>query len=162
MDMPWLFMQHLKMLNNTKLNSSMKTEPFVIERTFNASIEKVWNAITDRAEMKKWYFDLKEFKPEVGFEFRFDGGEDDRVYHHICKITEVVPGKKLTHSWRYDGYDGISFVTFELFEEGKQTRVKLTHVGLETFPQNSDFAKQNFVDGWTHIVGTSLKQFVET
>jgi hypothetical protein len=40
--------------------------------------------------------------------------------------------------------------------------LKLTHEGLETFPaSNTDFAKENFVAGWTHIVGTSLKEFVE-
>ncbi len=44
----------------------MKTEPFVIERTYNAPISKVWKAITDKEEMKEWYFDLAEFKPEVG------------------------------------------------------------------------------------------------
>ena len=46
-------------------------EAVVIERTFNAPVAKVWNAITDAEEMRQWYFDLKEFKPEVGFEFEF-------------------------------------------------------------------------------------------
>jgi uncharacterized protein YndB with AHSA1/START domain len=88
------------------------------------------------------------FKPEVGFEFRFDGGSDDKIYHHICKIVEVVPNKKLKYSWRYEGFEGMSYVTFELFEEGKTTTVKLTHEGLETFPQNNpDFAKESFMQG---------------
>jgi uncharacterized protein YndB with AHSA1/START domain len=141
----------------------MKAEPFVIERTYNAPLEKVWSAITDKDKMKQWYFDLADFKPEVGFEFQFEGGAEDRVYLHHCKITEVIPNKKLTYSWRYEGYAGNSFVTWELFEEGKnKTRLKLTHEGLETFPRdNPDFAKQNFVNGWTEIVGTSLEQFVE-
>jgi hypothetical protein len=40
--------------------------------------------------------------------------------------------------------------------------LKLTHDGLETFPQNNpDFAKKNFATGWTEIVGESLKKFVE-
>jgi uncharacterized protein YndB with AHSA1/START domain len=43
--------------------------PFTIERTYSASVKKVWEAITDKAKMKQWYFDLSEFKPEVGFEF---------------------------------------------------------------------------------------------
>jgi len=56
----------------------MEKEPFVIERIFNASIEKIWKAITDKDEMKKWYFDLPEFKPEVGFEFQFYAGDDKK------------------------------------------------------------------------------------
>jgi uncharacterized protein YndB with AHSA1/START domain len=64
----------------------MKTGPFVIERTCNASIAKVWKAITDRNDMKQWYFDLPEFKPEPGFVFRFAGtGNDGKTYLHICK-----------------------------------------------------------------------------
>jgi uncharacterized protein YndB with AHSA1/START domain len=139
----------------------MKAEPFVIERTYNAPAEKVWQAITDKDKMKQWYFDLAEFKPEVGFEFRFDGGLELQ-YHHICKITEVEPGRKLTHTWQYEGYPGESFITFELFAEGDKTRLRLTHTGLETFPQNNkDFKRESFSMGWTHIIGTSLKEYLE-
>jgi len=141
----------------------MINEPFVIERTYNAPAEKVWKAITDKNEMKQWYFDLAEFKAEVGFEFQFTGGPSpEKQYVHLCKISEVIPGRKLTHSWRYDGYEGNSFVTFELFDEGNKTRLKLTHAGLETFPkENPDLAKHNFAEGWTDIIGRSLKEYVE-
>ena len=138
-------------------------EPIVKEVTVNTSSSKVWKAITDKDEMKKWYFDLKEFKPEVGFEFRFLGGPDtDNQYLHICEITEVIENKKLTYNWRYDGYPGKSFVTFELFEVDSGTRVKLTHTDLETFgTKNPHFAKENFVVGWEAIIGTSLKNYFE-
>lgn len=140
----------------------MKNEPFVIERIFKARIEKVWEAINDKDRMKQWYFDIAEFKPIVGFEFRFLAGTDEKKYLHICKITEVVVGKKLTYSWRYDGYEGTSYVTFELFAEGINTRLKLTHEGIETFPkEDTNFAKESFAKGWTYLMGTSLKDFVE-
>ena len=140
----------------------MKTEPFVIERTFNAPVNKVWQAITDKEHMKHWYFDLAEFKPEAGFEFEFTGGSEEQAYRHLCTVTEVVANQKLTYSWRYDNYPGNSFVTFELFEEGEKTRLKLSHAGLETFPQDKpDFAKESFAAGWTDIIGKSLKEYVE-
>jgi uncharacterized protein YndB with AHSA1/START domain len=140
----------------------MKTEPFVIERTLNAPAEKVWKAITDKDQMKQWYFDLSEFKPEVGFEFSFEGGAEDKTYLHLCKITEVIPEKKLQYSWRYDGYKGDSLVTFELFAEENTTRIKLTHEGLETFPtDDKNFARESFAGGWTYIIGKSIKEFVE-
>lgn len=141
----------------------MKNEPFVIERTFNTSIEKIWNAITDKNEMKKWYFDLAEFKTEVGFEFQFYGGTKEKQWLHLCKITEVIEKQKLTYSWKYDGYAGISFVTFELFAEENKTRLKLTHAGLESFPtdQVPEFKKENFVMGWTDLIGRSLKEYLE-
>jgi uncharacterized protein YndB with AHSA1/START domain len=141
----------------------MKNEPFIIERTFNAPAAKVWKAITDRGEMKAWYFDLAEFKAEVGFEFQFTGGPSpERQYVHLCKVSEVVAGKKLTYSWRYNGYAGNSIVAFEIFPEGEMTRVKLTHAGLESFPaDNPDLAAHNFAAGWTDIIGRSLKEHVE-
>jgi uncharacterized protein YndB with AHSA1/START domain len=137
-------------------------EPFVIERTLNAPVEKVWQALTNRDLMKQWYFDIAEFKPEPGFEFQFEGGTEENVYVHLCKIIEVIPNKKLSYSWTYKGYDGYSVVTFELFPENEKTKLKLTHEGLETFPAIKDFAKENFVMGWTQIIGTSLKNFVES
>ena len=142
----------------------MSNEQIVVERVFNAPIEKIWNAITDKNEMKQWYFNLAEFKPEVGFEFQFYGhGKEGEQYLHLCKITEIIKDKKLTHSWQYDGFEGNSFVTFELFDENGKTRLKLTHTGVETFPAtvSNAFAKENFVEGWTTIIGTSLKSFLE-
>jgi hypothetical protein len=39
------------------------------------------------------YFDPKEFKPEVGFEFQFTFEHEGFIYAHHCKILEVIPGK---------------------------------------------------------------------
>ena len=141
----------------------MKTNPLVKEVVINVSPERVWNAITNRDEMKKWYFDLAEFKAEVGFEFQFEGGPDDRKYTHLCKIEEIIPGEKLSYSWRYKDYPGESLVTFELFEEGEKTRLRLTHKGIESFgKENPDLAKENFVKGWNEILDKSLKEYLET
>jgi len=140
----------------------MKTEPLIKEVLLDAPVSKVWKAITDRKDMKQWYFNIAEFKPRVGFEFQFEGGKEDKSYLHLCKITEVIPGKKLAYSWRYDGYPGSTLVTFELFAEGNKTRLKLTHEGLESFgTDNPDFAKENFVEGWTLLIEKSIKEFVE-
>jgi len=140
----------------------MQHEPLTLERTFNAPVDKVWKALTDKDNMKQWYFDIPEFKPEVGFEFQFEGGPPEKCYLHRCRVTEVIPGRKLTYSWRYEGYAGNSFVTFELFPEGDKTRLKLTHTGLDTFPADvPDLARENFARGWTQIIGTSLKEFAE-
>lgn len=141
----------------------MENSSFIIEQTFNAPLELVWKAITEKEDMKQWYFDFKEFIPEIGFEFQFWGGPaEDRQYLHLCKITEVVPAKKLSYSWRYEGFEGNTIVTFELLDKGDQTTLKLTHKELETFPaSNPDFAKENFIEGWNWIIDTSLKEFLE-
>jgi uncharacterized protein YndB with AHSA1/START domain len=137
--------------------------PVVLERLLNAPIALVWDALTNKDEMKKWYFDLAAFKPEMGFKFQFTGGTETKQYLHLCEVTALIPGKKIQYSWRYDGYPGISFVSFELFAVDKQTRLVLTHTGLESFPpENPDFAKHNFVAGWNHIIGISLPGYIES
>lgn len=138
--------------------------PFEIERTFNAPVEQVWKAISDKQEMKKWYFDLEEFKPEPGFEFTFTGGDEEKnvVFVHRCRVTEAIPNKKLAYTWTYPDFPGHSEVSFELFDEGGKTRVKLVHTGLESFPQdNPMFARESFSQGWTDIIGRSLKEYLE-
>jgi len=142
----------------TKTKSS---HAVVVERTFNAPVERIWKALTDVNQMRQWYFDLKEFKPEVGFEFAFVVEHEGNTYDHRCRITEVIAQKKIAHTWRYEGHEGNSLVTIELFPEGEKTRLKLTHEGLETFPKTPAFARENFEKGWTTIIGSELKQFVE-
>ena len=150
-----------RMVSHAEGNSPTN-QHVVVERTYNAPVEKVWKALTDKEEMKKWYFDMSDFKPEVGFEFKFSGTKGERTAVHLCKITEVVPKKKLAHTWRYEGNEGDSLVTFEFFAEGDKTRLRVTHTGLETFPAApGHFAKKNFIGGWTHILGTGLKDYLE-
>jgi len=138
-----------------------RTDAVVLERTFNAPVARVWKALTDVDQMRQWYFDLKAFKPEIGFEFGFVVEHEGNIYDHRCRITEVTPQKKIAYTWRYHGHEGDSLVTFKLFAEGEKTRLKLTHEGLETFPKTAAFARENFEKGWTQLIGSELKQFVE-
>lgn len=137
--------------------------PVIIEKEFNASPEKIWKALTDKEQMKQWYFNLDEFRAEPGFEFKFPGkGNTGENYMHHCKVIEVIPLKKLQYSWEYEGLKGYSVVTFELSASGNKTKLRLTHEGLESFPQNNaDFAKESFTNGWTQLVTVLLKNFLE-
>ena len=140
---------------------NVNAEAVVVERTLDAPVARVWKALTDVDQMRQWYFDLKEFKAESGFEFEFVVEHEGNTYHHLCKVTEVVPEKKIAYTWRYKGEPGNSLVAIELFPEGNKTRLKLTHTGIETFPKTPAYARKNFEAGWTAIIGSELKQFVE-
>lgn len=139
------------------------SEPVVKEVLINAPASKVWKALTDKEDMKQWYFEIAEFKPEVGFEFQFKGqGQKGENYLHLCRILEVIPGKKISYSWRYENYPGNSIVTFELFKEGDQTKLRLTHAGLDSFDKNNpDFAKESFIEGWTYLIEKAAKEYTE-
>jgi uncharacterized protein YndB with AHSA1/START domain len=136
-------------------------EAVVVERTLNAPVARVWKALTDVEQMRQWYFDLKEFKAQVGFEFEFVVEHEGNTYHHLCRVTEVIPEKKIAYTWRYKGEPGDSLVTIELSPDGDSTRLKLTHTGIETFPRIPAYARKNFETGWNTIVDSELRQFVE-
>jgi uncharacterized protein YndB with AHSA1/START domain len=139
----------------------MKNEPVVLEKLYDAPVEKIWKALTDINEIRKWYFNLAEFKAEQGFEFSFLAGPKGKEFLHLCKVTAAIANKKLSYTWRYDGFEGNSEVSFELFPAGEKTKLVLTHTGLETFPANNpDFQKGNFVIGWTHFTN-SLNDYLE-
>lgn len=141
----------------------METKPLIVERTLHATPARIWEALTNNDQMQQWYFQLAQFEAKVGFEFSFLGqGSKGEKYKHNCRITAVEPEKKLSYTWEYDGFEGSSEVTFELFPQGDETLVRITHTGLDSFPNNNpDFDPASFSKGWNHILGISLKKFVE-
>jgi len=140
----------------------MNSNAIRMERSFNAPASRIWDALTIPAQMKEWYFDVKGFKPEKDNEFSFVGqGPEGEDYLHLCRIQEVVPGKKISYTWRYEGYEGESLLTFELLPEGNGTLVKLTHEGLDTFPDIPVFNRSNFVQGWTYFLEKGLQEYLD-
>jgi len=144
---------------------NMEHRPYVLEKVFDAPVRNVWKAITEIAYIRQWYFDIPAFNAKVGFEFRFESdGDCTQGKIHLCKVTEVVAGKKLSYSWRYEGYEGDSLVTFELFEEGaRRTKLRLTHAGLESFPFNRvpGMERKDFTGGWMYYIDTALRRILD-
>jgi len=147
----------LATLNQEKDNFDL---PYELIQVYDAHVERVWRALTTRDAMKTWYFpQLRRFEPVVGFEMEF---EDDRsTFRKYWKVTQVRPERKLAHTWSYVGYAGASEVIFELFPEGGKTRLKVTHIGLGSFPDEPHFARQRFEEGWRSIIGNKLKYFLQ-
>ena len=133
--------------------------PFVLEQVYDVRSIVVWQALNDENGMSEQYFpQLIKFKPIEGFKsiFSNDGSSYQKEWH----VTKVEDGQMLAHSWIYKGFLGSSEVTFELFEEGAKTRLKLTHTGLASFPNHAHFARHRFEDGWKQILGINLKNYL--
>lgn len=141
----------------------METGILIREELYNAPLEKVWNALTDKDQMKEWYFDIPDFELEEGSVFNFyePGGKNE--FHHQCTIKEINPFKKFQHTWTYpEKSKGETTLTWELFPEGDTTLVKLSQTGIESFADGGEaFSKENFETGWKEIMSSSLKDFVE-
>jgi uncharacterized protein YndB with AHSA1/START domain len=138
-----------------------RSQPLTKEVILDAPVSRVWNALTDKEQLKQWCFDMNAFKPEPGFEFQFYGEKDGTKFLHLCKVLEAEPQKKMKWLWSYQGVAGETYVTFELFPQEDQTTLRLTHDNLESLPQDENYAKQNFVEGWNMILGELLPKFLQ-
>jgi len=136
------------------------TEPLVKEVLLDAPVSRVWEALTNKDQLKQWCFEMNAFKPEEGFEFQFYGEKDGHKFLHLCKVVEVQAQKKMKWLWTYKDMPGDTYVTFELFPQGNQTKLRLTHEGLENLPQDENYARNNFVQGWNMILGKLLPEFL--
>nr|WP_321245025.1 SRPBCC domain-containing protein [uncultured Psychroserpens sp.] len=144
----------------------MKTtdKPILVEHLFDQSIERVWKAITQLDEMTQWFFDnIPDFEPVVGFKTEFTVQSEDRIFPHIWVITEVIPQKKIVYNWSYTGYNGDSIVTFELIEDGHQTKLRLTTKIVEDFPYEiPEFKWESCLAGWNYFIKDSLTKYLNT
>ena len=76
---------------------------------------------------------------------------------------EVEINKRISYNWKYEGYDGDSFVHFELFPDGEGTKVKLTTEIIEDFPQDiPEFKIESCIGGWKYFINKSLPQYIES
>jgi len=126
-----------------------------------APANRIWQAITDKKQMKEWYFDIPDFELKAGAVFNFfePGGKNE--YHHRCVVKEIVLNKKFSHTWTHPGHSkGESIVTWLLREKDNGTEVTLTHSGLENFADAGPaFAPENYQLGWEGLMA-ALKNFI--
>jgi len=137
-------------------------EPVVVNQTFHVSKDRLWNAITEKKQMKQWFFEnIEAFEPKVGFETSFIVENEGRIFPHLWRITAVEPLRKISYNWQYEGYAGNSFVTFELSEYNKGSQLKLTHQVTESFPQDiPEFSRESCKEGWEWFINKRLKDYL--
>ena len=135
-----------------------------IEKTYNAPMALVWQAITNRAMMKEWYFNFAEdFKLETGAEFEWTAGDhNNRQWLHRGKMLEIIPAEKLVHIWEYPGYTGISTLSWNLLKiDDATTKVTLIHEFTIPFDITvAELRKENFEMGWNQIINISLEEYL--
>jgi ketosteroid isomerase-like protein/uncharacterized protein YndB with AHSA1/START domain len=151
--------------NSVSINTNdlLGINPLIIEQSYNSTLNKVWNAITDENRMRKWYFEtMNSFKPIVGFETEFNVHANGIDYLHCWRVTEVMYEKKISCNWKFAGYPGESTVTFELSKVNNAIKLKLTEIGIESFPNdNPDFTRESRTEGWNYFIRERLKVFLD-
>jgi uncharacterized protein YndB with AHSA1/START domain len=145
-------------------NENNTADHFIIKKTYKAPITLVWQALTDSAMLKEWYFDFAaDFKLEVGAVFEWEAGEPNgKQWLHRGQMLEIVPQQKLVHTWEYPGYSGSSTLCWELTPvDEAHTQIVLTHTFDVPFDENeAALRKVNFETGWNHIINISLTDYL--
>lgn len=140
----------------------MRSVPIIVEQSFLAQPEAVWQAITNPELMRQWYFEqIDDFRPEVGFETQFDIEVGGRLFRHQWRVTDVVPGKSITYTWRYEGFPGIGTTEWKLSETDEGTTLVLTSTGIESFSQDiPEFTRESGQAGWVYFIQQRLPDFL--
>ncbi len=136
--------------------------PIIVEQLFDNPINKVWKAITELDQMTQWFFDnIPDFKAEVGFKNQFNVKAPSRDFLHLWEVTEVITNKKIVTNWKYKGFKGDSFVTFELFKRDTQTKLVLSTRIVEDFDDSiPEFRYESGVAGWSYFIKERLTAFL--
>ena len=140
-------------------------ETLAVERSvlINAPRQRVWQAITDPAQLEQWYapgcpWDIPALQPGTTVKFH---NTDTDIQLATIEVIELL--KKLTLRWQLDpAHPGITLLnSFRLEEENGKTRVAVSQAGYESLP-NGMREEQLRQDGDAYTaIAESLKRYLE-
>jgi len=146
-------------------------DSIVSETAIAAPPERVFQALTDVAQLKRWFSDpscpitLFEMDARPGGKYRYATEKGSVVVNGVSEfechgeILEFYPPRLLVYTWQGNWHDDVTrttVVNWELTARAGGTHVKVTHSGLAHLP----IARKDYVGGWPGVLGM-LKKFVE-
>lgn len=116
-------------------------DTFTIERTFNASPDRVFQALANAEQKAKWFAGPPPWKlVESTFDFRVGGQERVSGIHaggmssiFEARYHDIVPNQRVVYSYEMivNGVRiSVSLATFELVAIGAKTKLVLTEQGV--------------------------------
>jgi uncharacterized protein YndB with AHSA1/START domain len=118
----------------------------------HATIEKVWQALTDPSLIKEWLGDKVVMDDTEGTNFELWGGSIHGTN------TKVIKDKELDQDWYSDSdttWEEPSKVVFTLEDLGESTKVTLTHTNIP------DSEAASIDSGWDEYYLGAIKEFLE-
>jgi len=151
----------------------MSETKIVIERTYRASVQELWELWTTKEGFESWWgpvgfrVDVQEMDSRVGGALRYDMIADaPDVIAEMKKMgqplshktsgtfSEVVPERRLTLTHLIDFLPGVkpyeSTIVMELFPSGNSVRVVVTLSPMHN-PEFSEMQKQGFTSQLTKL-----------
>jgi uncharacterized protein YndB with AHSA1/START domain len=118
---------------------SIEHATFVVERTYAAPPQRVFNAWADPTAKARWFAGSDEERGDYELDFRVGGREtsrgsasDGQVYTYEARYQDIVPDQRIVYA--YDMYRdatriSVSLATVELKAEEVGTRLIYTEQG---------------------------------
>ncbi|MGA2103540.1 MAG: SRPBCC domain-containing protein [Candidatus Sulfotelmatobacter sp.] len=146
-------------------------DAIVSEIQINAPAERIFKALTDAAELKRWFTNPEcpvkswQMDARVGGSYSYATEKGSIVVNGVSEfkcqgeILECDPPRVLVYTWSASWHDDTSkrtVVRWELAPKQGGTHVKVTHSGLASLP----IARKDYSGGWPGVV-EMLKNFVE-
>jgi uncharacterized protein YndB with AHSA1/START domain len=115
-----------------------KDDTFIMEQTplmgrtlekelfLKASPQRVFQALTTKEDLERWFLVKAEVDLRPGGAIRFAWAPD---VFEVGKILVCEPPYRLSYTWETFG-PGPTTITFELTAENDGTRLRLTHTGI--------------------------------
>ncbi|WP_225726661.1 MULTISPECIES: SRPBCC domain-containing protein [unclassified Nocardia] len=129
----------------------------VLDQFYPHPRPKVWRAITTPELMGQWLMEPIGFEPVAGNRFRMKARPMPAVNFSgevRCEVLEVVEPERLRFTWndaaatRDTGWT----VTWDLYPEGRGTRMLLTHSGFDPDDPTAQLSRTIMRGGWPGIV----------
>jgi uncharacterized protein YndB with AHSA1/START domain len=118
------------------IERSVEHATFVVERTYDASPERVFAAWSDPEAKGRWFHDSDE---EFEFDFRVGGRErrqgtlpDGRAYAFQALYQDIVPARRIVFSYDMlvdETRISVSLATVQFRPDGDGTRLVFTEQG---------------------------------
>ena len=134
------------------------------EIIIDASIQRVFRAITDANQLTQWFPDITILEPKEGgnVKFTFLRNKSDKLekhihkldkdHHVVGKIIKIVPDKELSYTWKHKDIPDFPETTvswqLEQLDENK-TRLVLTHTGFTDKDKNE---YESHREGWSWYI----------
>lgn len=116
---------------------SVVHDTVVVRRTYNASVDRVYRAWADRAELERWYVPgddtwtakMLNHDFRVGGGKRFTFGPPNETFVEDCHYVDIVPERRICYAMtisRGDTRITVSMVTVEFASQGRRCDVRVT------------------------------------
>jgi uncharacterized protein YndB with AHSA1/START domain len=123
-----------------------------IERIFNASRERVWQAMTDPKLVAQWWgrgnkLVIERLEVERGGHWRFVEHSDHGVHGFEGRYAEVTPPERVVQTFEWDGMPGHVALETATLEDLGDGRTRLVTTSLFLTTQDRDGMLQSGMEG---------------